>query len=59
MPRSSTEHNAVGLVAGALTPAALLAPADSSPANRDEDHVPEDLEAPSRHHAFGVVTECV
>jgi hypothetical protein len=36
-----------------------LAPADSSPAHRGDDHVPENPEAPSRRHTFGVVTERV
>jgi hypothetical protein len=57
--RSSFGNNAVGPAAYALTPASLLATADSSLDDRDDDHVPEDPKASSRHHAFGVVTERV
>ena len=40
-------------------PATLLAPADSSPADRDDDRALEDLEPPSRHRAFIAITDRV
>jgi len=59
MTRSSTGHIAIGPATAAPTPATLLAPANSSHVDRDDDHVPEDPKAPSRHHAFGDVTDRV
>jgi hypothetical protein len=36
-----------------------LAPANSSLADPDDDHVPENARAPSLHHSLGVITERV